>query len=162
MLLLLLCRLFQLVRAQCELLLERLQQQSVLQVVLLVDAADLQLICKADEQQRQPGWWQQQVQLGAAAIAQARQQQQGGTNTRPAIWSPEPVSPAQLVPLGWHQGVDAAVTDGVLGGVGGASAGVVQEASSSSPEAMSTIAKQQAAVATELLARCRLRPWGLG
>lgn len=142
-----------LVRSHCELLLERLQQQQQLQAWLVVDASDLGLIVAADQEQQQPGWWQQQQ---AGGVGGQQQQEQlgyeggigllGGEEEGPQPWD----SPRQQVPLGWQhgQGQDRAGEDGED-----------EEVFDQSPEVAHTVAKQQAAVAAELLAKCRLKPW---
>lgn len=134
-----------LVRSHCELLLERLQQQQPLQAWLVVDAADLGLIVAADQEQQQPGWWQQQTggvggQLGYEGGAGLLDEEEG-----PQPWD----SPRQQVPLVWHvQGQDRAGGDEEE-----------EEVFDQSPEVAHTVAKQQAAFAAELLAKCRLKPW---
>jgi hypothetical protein len=159
-------RQLQLVRVHCDLLLERLQQQPLLQAMLTVDRSDLGLIAAADEEQRQPGWWQQQQQLLLAAgeyDAQQQQQQQSGyggftlgfVDERPQPWD----SPTEQMPVGWNaagsfrlEGAGAAAQH--QQGEGGEGGDLDQ-----SPEVAHTVAKQQAAVAAELLAKCRLKPW---
>jgi hypothetical protein len=142
-----------LVRSHCELLLERLQQQPPLQAWLAVDASDLGLIVAADQEQQQPGWWQQQV---GGVVGQQQQQQQAlgydaGVGLLDDDEGPQPWdSPMQQVPLGWH-------AQGQAGAVGGEEE--EEEVFDQSPEVAHTVAKQQAAVAAELLAKCRLKPW---
>jgi len=162
-----------LVRSHSELLLERLQQQVLLQVVLSVSGSDLGLICAADEQQRQPGWWQQQVALAAAELRAQQQQEQGnGGGDRLGAAAGPPDSPKELMPLGWDAARGFAANGASLGvhGMDGAEqqlngagewAAVGDQGlkEDGSPEHVCSTAKKQAAVAAELLAKCRLKPW---
>lgn len=136
-------RQLQLVHSHCELLLERLQQQKLLQEVVLVDRADLQLIAAADEAQQQPGWLHLQEQLLPPGLLPGAEQQQHSTETWGVFDSDQTQpwdSPTEVVSLGL-QG-DAGVDDtGQL-----------------SPEQTRFEAQQQAAKAAELLARHGLKP----
>jgi hypothetical protein len=151
-------RQLQLVRSHCELLLERLQQQPVLQVMLTIHRGDLQLIQAADSQQQQPGWWQQQQQLllqGDESSLQVAEQGlhhddsgddgTGGWPGGDVLWGEEGGDPTGAAAQQQQQQQ--------LGDAGGDPGG------DGSPEAARSTAKQQAAVAAQLLAKCRLKPW---
>lgn len=129
-------RQLQLVRTHCELLLQRLQQQALLQVVLYIDAADLALIVQADEQQQLE---QQQLDNGG-----------GGVVEDGALASPSSRALGTPIP-GWPSSAEEEAED---------AAGL--ERSSASPDALCSTAKKQAAAAAELLAMCRLKPWAGG
>jgi hypothetical protein len=155
-------RQLQLVRSHCELLLERLQQQPVLQVMLTVHRADLQLIQAADSQQQQPGWWQQQqqqqllLQGGESALQVAEQGsgdddagddragQAGGWPSGGVLWGDEGALTAEQRTPGKAQQQQQQQQF---------------EHAGASPEAARSTAKEQAAVAAQLLAKCRLKPW---
>lgn len=158
-------RQLQLVRSHCELLLERLQQQPLLQAVLAVDRGDLGLIVAADEEQQQPGWVQQQQQqlLLPDADTVLQQQEYGGFEAGFGQEGDQPWdSPTEQVPLGWTGAGSFRVVQG-QGGPAQQQQDHEQEDeggdAGQSPEVVHTVAKQQAAVAAELLAKCRLKPW---
>jgi hypothetical protein len=132
-------RQLQLVRSHCELLLDRLQQQSLLQEVMLVDRADLQLIAAANEAQQQPGWRQQlQEQLLPQGLLQGAEQQQQHPIEKWGVFDLDQAQP-------WDSPTEV-VSVGLQGDAGG------DDGEQQSLEQVLLDAKQQAAEAAVMLA----------